>query len=320
MTASGGGQGRERRQAPIAFPARALAALGLRRGGPGGSPAAGEALREHLGGERVEVDSGVLRRLASVCDEVDTTGAARAEAGRDWWPLALHWALRGEVPALPAAVARPASVEEVSAVARLCSEHRIPLTTSGGRSGVCGAAVPVFGGIVLDTTSLSGLLGVDDEALLVDVGAGTFGTSFEQELRSAHGLTVGHFPQSIDLATVGGWLACRGAGQYSTRYGKIEDIVAGLEVVLASGELVRTGALAGAGPRSAHGPDLTQLFVGSEGVLGVITAARLRAHVLPPAERRLAFGFETLRRRPRRSAPNPATRGHTGGRPPLRRA
>jgi len=257
----------------------------------------------------VEVDTALLRRLASVCAEVDTTGAGRAEAGRDWWPLALHWALQGEVPALPAAVARPGSVEEVSAVARLCGEHDIPLTTSGGRSGVCGAAVPVFGGIVLDTTSLSGLLEVDDESLLVDVAAGTFGTSFEEELRAGHGLTVGHLPQSIDLATVGGWVACRGAGQYSTRYGKIEDIVAGLEVVLASGEVVRTGALAGAGPRSAHGPDLTQLFVGSEGTLGIVTAARLRAHVLPPAETRLAFGFESflagleaLRRTLRRAA------------------
>ncbi len=108
------------------------------------------------------------------------------------------------------------------------------------------------------------------------------------------GLTIGHFPQSIELATVGGWLACRGAGQYSTRYGKIEDIVAGLEVVLASGEVIRTGALAGAGPRSALGPDLTQLFVGSEGTLGIVTAARLRAHVVPPAERRLAFGFDSF--------------------------
>ena len=198
------------------------------------------------------------------------------------------------MPALPAAVARPGSVAEVSAVARLCGEAGVPLTASGGRSGVCGAAVPVFGGIVLDTTSLSGLLGVDDDSLLVDVAAGTFGPTLEQELRSDYGLTIGHFPQSIDLATVGGWIACSGAGQYSTRYGKIEDIVAGLEVVLASGEVIRTGALAGAGPRSAQGPDLTQLFVGSEGTLGIVTAARLRAHVLPRAEQRLAFGFDSF--------------------------
>ena len=87
---------------------------------------------------------------------------------------------------------------------------------------------------------------------------------------------------------MGGWLACRGAGQYSTRYGKIEDMVVGLEVALADGRLIRTG---GTAPRSAPGPDLTQLFVGSEGTLGVITEARLRSIPDPPAERRGAYAF-----------------------------
>ena len=95
----------------------------------------------------------------------------------------------------------------------------------------------------------------------------------------------------MDLSTVGGWLACRGAGQYSTRYGKIEDMVLGLEVVLADGRIVRTE---GHGPRAATGPNLTQLFVGSEGTLGVITEARLRIHPLPPAQERRAFGFTSF--------------------------
>ena len=105
------------------------------------------------------------------------------------------------------------------------------------------------------------------------------------------GYTLGHWPQSMDLSTVGGWLACRGAGQYSTRYGKIEDMVIGLEVVLADGRIVRTE---GHGPRAATGPNLTQLFVGSEGTLGVITAARVRIHPLPAAQERRAFGFTTF--------------------------
>ena len=124
-------------------------------------------------------------------------------------------------------------------------------------------------------------------------------------------MTVGHWPQSVALATIGGSIACRGAGQYSTRYGKIEDMVAGLEVVLADGTVVRTGQLAGrgAGPRSAMGPDLTNLFVGSEGTLGVITSARLRAHPVATEERRAAWAFpsfpdglEALRRTLRRGA------------------
>ncbi|HEX9546571.1 MAG TPA: FAD-binding oxidoreductase, partial [Acidimicrobiales bacterium] len=126
---------------------------------------------------------------------------------------------------------------------------------------------------------------------LVDVRPGMFGDVFEDRLREDHGLTLGHWPQSIALSTVGGWLACRSAGQYSTRYGKIEDMVVGLDVALADGRLIRTG---GAAPRAATGPDLTQLFVGSEGTLGVITGARLRVHPVPPAERRAAYGFHAF--------------------------
>jgi alkyldihydroxyacetonephosphate synthase len=95
----------------------------------------------------------------------------------------------------------------------------------------------------------------------------------------------------MDLSTVGGWLACRGAGQYSNRYGKIEDMVIGLEVVLADGRVIRTG---GHGPRSATGPDLTQLFVGSEGTLGIITEGRFRVHPVPEGEGRRAFAFPTF--------------------------
>ena len=102
--------------------------------------------------------------------------------------------------------------------------------------------------------------------------AGTFGPELEKGLRE-HGVTLGHWPQSMDLSTVGGWIACRGAGQYSTRYGKIEDMVVGLKVVMADGTIITTG---GTGPRAAVGPDLNQLFVGSEGTLGIVTEARLR--------------------------------------------
>jgi alkyldihydroxyacetonephosphate synthase len=126
--------------------------------------------------------------------------------------------------------------------------------------------------------------------MVLDVRAGTFGDVLEDELRREHGVTVGHWPQSVELSTVGGWLACRGAGQYSTRYGKIEDIVIGLDVVVADGRRMSTGGV----PRAAVGPDLTQLFVGSEGTLGVITGARLRLHARPGAEQRAAFGFDSF--------------------------
>jgi alkyldihydroxyacetonephosphate synthase len=236
----------------------------------------------------VAVDEAVLDRLRDVCAQVDTDAGARRDAGRDWWPLALGWAATGTVPAWPAAVARPSSSNEVAAVLQVCNQSRVPVTAFAGRSGVCGGSVPLFGGVSLDLTGLEGLIRVDAASLLVDVRAGTFGDAFEGTLRSTYGLTLGHWPQSIALSTVGGWLACRSAGQYSTRYGKIEDLVVGLEVALADGRLIRTG---GRAPRAACGPDLTQLFVGSEGTLGIITEARLRAHPRPPAERRAAYRF-----------------------------
>lgn len=235
-----------------------------------------------------------VRLLAAACNDVATDAAALLESATDWWPLALRWARRGEVPALPVAVVRPSSIDEVSGVLRVCNEQRIAVTPAGGRSGVCGGAIPVHGGVALEVGGLDGITGVDDVSLLVSALAGTRGADLEATLRRDHALTLGHWPQSIELSSVGGWVGCRAAGQYSTRYGKIEDIVAGLEVVLADGTIVRTGSLAGAGPRSATGPDLTQLFVGSEGTLGVVTRSRFRAHPLPPAERRAAWEFDTF--------------------------
>jgi alkyldihydroxyacetonephosphate synthase len=117
-----------------------------------------------------------------------------------------------------------------------------------------------------------------------------FGPDLENALRGEHGLTVGHFPQSFDIATVGGWVACRGAGQYSTRYGKIEDMVVGLEVVLADGRVIRTGGA----PAAANGPDLAQLFAGSEGTLGVITRVWLRAHPVAERTEMSAYRFRTV--------------------------
>jgi alkyldihydroxyacetonephosphate synthase len=251
-------------------------------------------LTEHFAGERVPVGDELLLRLRGACSTVDTDDESLTESGRDWWPLAMRWALLAETPAKPGVVVRPTSTDEVVEVLRICSETSTPVTPAAGRSGVCGGSLPVFGGVSLDCCSLGGIVEVDSDSLLVEVGAGTFGPDLERDLREDHSLTVGHWPQSMDLSTVGGWVACRSAGQYSTRYGKIEDIVGGLEVVLADGSVVRTGGLQGAGPRSATGPDLTQLFVGSEGTLGVITKALLRAHPAPHSERRSAWNFETF--------------------------
>jgi alkyldihydroxyacetonephosphate synthase len=255
--------------------------------GLGGDPA-GATTRFDV--EQVAVTDAVLARLRSACADVRDDPADTAEPSRDWWPLAMTWALDNVLPGRAAVVARPASAAEVADVLRVCNEARVPLTPVAGRSGVCGASVPVFGGVALDLCGLAGIVDVDRESMVLDVLPGTFGDVLEEELRASHSVTLGHWPQSVALSTVGGWLACRSAGQYSNRYGKIEDMVVGLDVALADGTLVHTGGA----PRSAVGPDLTQVFVGSEGTLGVITGARLRVHRVPEDRFAAAFGFPTF--------------------------
>ncbi len=252
----------------------------------GGAAAAGSRFDDSA----VQIDQATMDRLRSVCAVIDEDPESTAEASRDWWPLAMIWATAGQLAQRGAAVARPGTPEEVADVLKVCNDARIPVTAAGGRSGVAGASVPRHGGLVLDTCGLNGIRDVDDTSLIVDVLAGTFGDRYENELRNDHGLTGGHWPQSMTLSTVGGWLACRGAGQLSTRYGKIEDIVVGLDVVLADGRIIHTGGH----PRAAVGPDLNQIFVGSEGTLGVITGARLRAHPAPVAQRVAAYSFASF--------------------------
>ena len=238
----------------------------------------------------VEVPTALVDDLTSAGILVDDSPEARAEVGRDWWPLAMIWATQGRVPGRAGVVVRPTDTAQVASVMALADAARVPVTVAGGRSGVCGGSVPLRGGIVVDLTAMTGIVEVDDASLLVRVRSGTFGDHFEADLQSGHDLTVGHWPQSMALSTVGGWVACRGAGQLSGRYGKIEDLVAGLEVVLADGRIIHTGGH----PRAAAGPDLTQIFVGSEGTLGVVTEVVLRARPRPGYDARGAWGFESF--------------------------
>ena len=245
---------------------------------------------QHLKAPRVEIDDALRSRLEATGATVNSAPDVVSEASRDWWPLAMIWALEDQVAARAAAVVQPADGAMVEDVLQICNEARVPVTAAAGRSGVCGASVPAFGGVLLDLTPMTSIVDVDTTSMIVDVMPGTFGDLFEEDLRKHHSLTCGHWPQSMALSTVGGWVACRGAGQYSTRYGKIEDIVTGLDVVLADGTRITTGGA----PRAAVGPDLTQLFVGSEGTLGIIVGVRLRAHPLPPAEARAAYAFTSF--------------------------
>lgn len=234
--------------------------------------------------------------------DLATEVGPRSSYGRDMWPMQIARQRRGEAFALPDAVAAPASVDDVSALLAWCGAHDVCVMPAGGRSGVCGGVLvdPVaLGGralLALNLLSLSGVH-VDAADLRATALAGTRGPDYEQALQ-AHGLTGGHYPQSLAISTVGGWLACRSAGQFSTRFGRAEDLVAGLDVVLASGEIVRLGPHAA----TAAGPDLARVFLGSEGTLGVIVGATLRAVPAGPRPRtalrfeRFGDGMDTVRR------------------------
>ena len=208
---------------------------------------------------------------------------------RDYWPVSSIWMLEGAVPALPQLVVWPQTTEEVSRILTLANEKKIPVVPYGEGSGALGGAVPLQGGIMLDLKKMNRIRKLDGLNQLVSVECGMNGALYEESLNRS-GYTGGHFPQSLRCSTVGGWLACRAAGQFSTRYGKIEDIVVSLEAVLADGTVFSGRSV----PRTATGPRADLLMVGSEGVLGVITAADLRIWPLPEKRQFATYTFDKL--------------------------
>lgn len=208
----------------------------------------------------------------------------------DSWVMAELDALEGTPTAAPLAVLEPTTTAEVARAMALCRSLRLPVIPLGGGSGVCGAIRSDARAVVLSTRRLAGLRRVDPLDLIAVFGAGTLGGDAERAL-TPHGLTLGHWPQSIEISTVGGWIATRASGQYSTAYGNIEDLVLALEVVLPDGAVLRTRET----PRAAAGPDLRQLFLGSEGTLGIVTEVTFSARVPPATTRGQAFHFEGFR-------------------------
>lgn len=186
----------------------------------------------------------------------------------------------GRVGELPDAVAYPLSAEEVVALLAWAEEASVAVVPFGGGTSVVGGVEARKGPgqralVSCDLTRMSALVGVDPEARTATVQAGVYGPRLE-ELLCGEGMTLGHYPQSFEFSTLGGWIATRGAGQASQRYGKAEDWLVAAELATPRGTWSTRPF-----PASAAGPDLNQAVAGSEGTLGIITRATVRLHPLP---------------------------------------
>jgi alkyldihydroxyacetonephosphate synthase len=232
--------------------------------------------------------SAFVDALQASVRHVSTHPAELERCARDWSWSALHAQQQGQA-LLPDVVVRVTSDEEVAATLRAATEYRVPVVPRGGGSGVMGACVPYHGGVVVDTSDMNRVAEIDEQSLTATVEAGLNGRTLEQALNE-RGLSFPHYPASAEWASVGGYVASRGSGVLSSRYGKIEDQVIGLRVVTPAGDIIDTLPL----PRHAVGPELTQLFVGSEGTLGVITRVTVRLVPLPRARRFEAVSLPSL--------------------------
>src|SRR3954452_21126918 len=228
--------------------------------------------------------------LAAALGDAASTAPERLDeyVADTYWP-ALYAAAAGTPLARPDVVVQPRTEEQVAEVLAIADRHRAPVVAWGGGSGTQGGCLPIHGGIVVDLRGLDEILEVDERSMTVTAQAGVNGRRLEAEL-NARGLMLPHYPASVEWATVGGYIAARGSGVLSTRYGKIEDLLLSLRVATPSGGLMDTVAV----PRHAVRPELTQLFVGAEGTLGIITRATLQLAPLPEERRFAAVSFPSI--------------------------
>lgn len=236
------------------------------------APARRAGLAAVVGSDNLSTDHGDRLRHAGGKSTIDLL-RRRAEGPQD----------------APDAVVFPADHAEVLAVLAYCAEHGVAVIPFGGGTSVVGGLTPIRGRfdtvIALDLHRLDGLLAVDETSATATFGAGVTGPRVE-ELLAAHGLSLGHFPQSFEFASIGGFAATRSSGQASAGYGRFDDMVQRLRIATPTGDM-----LLGRAPASAAGPDLRELFVGSEGALGVITEVTVRVHPVPETTVYQAWSF-----------------------------
>ncbi len=220
---------------------------------------------------------------------VSVSTSDKISYGVDYFWIARMWVDKGRIPPAPDIIVRPGSAEEVSKVLKIANYYKIPVHTWGGGSGSQGSALPMAGGIILDIKRMNRLLSIDENTRCITAESGIIDQTLEWYANEI-GYSLMHIPSCLTCGTIGGALAHRGIGIMSTRYGKIDDQCLNLEVVLPNGDIINTLPV----PKHAAGPDLNQIFIGSEGTLGVITKATFKLFKLPETRKFRAFLFNSL--------------------------
>ncbi len=202
----------------------------------------------------------------------------------------------GHFENFPDLIVWPQNIEQVARLIKTARDYKVAVVPYGGGSGVCGGALNA-GGMTIDLKAMNRVLRIDSERLFVEAEPGILGKNLEDHL-NRNGFTMGHFPSSILSASLGGYLAARSAGQLSSKYGKIEDMVIDLQFVDGLGRVHQTSDVT-----RGRGIDITQAIVGSEGTLGIITKARLKIYPLPEGRlfrsysfKNMEYGLEAMRR------------------------
>lgn len=235
----------------------------------------------------------IIESLYKILDKesIFEDDSTRSQKATDLYALRLYQKHVGWEPTLPAVVVQPKNAEEISKILKLCNENNIPVIPYGGGSGVlAGAETTREDTVVIDIQKLNEIFELNDENLTVTCGSGVYIKDLEAYVNE-RGFILGHYPQSMDLAKMGGLVATRSIGQFSTKYGGIEDLLLGIEAILPNGEIVKIKT----NPRRAVGPDLKHLLLGSEGFIGIITEVTVKVFPKPEARWMQAYRVETIR-------------------------